>query len=116
MVSRTVCVVPGLQISAPVTALIGPGVPLELVPLMTNPSTSKVVAPVLRLTLACPFRTVQAVAPARMPATGLSTPGVVITPTILFQRTTESSLSKPKAAAAHTNAHANRQDEAAQPV
>src|SRR5262249_48360741 len=91
VVSRTdTVVVPALQISVPVIALTGPGVPLELLPLSTSPSTSKYALPLERLTLACPLRTDQGPAPARIPATGLSTPGAVITPTMLFQRTTRS--------------------------
>jgi hypothetical protein len=79
--------VPALQTKVPVTAVTGPGVPLELLPFRTNPSTSKDVFPLERLTRACPLRTDQGPAPAWMPATGLSTAGAVITPTMLFQRT-----------------------------
>src|SRR5437763_787810 len=89
LVSSTACAaVPALQTSVPVTALTGPGVPLELLPLSTRPSTSKKVVPSSRLTRACPLCTDHGPAPARMPATGLSTAGAVITPTMLFQRTT----------------------------
>jgi hypothetical protein len=68
---------------------------------MESLSTSKKEAPVARFTLACPLPTDQGVAPARMPATGLSTPGMVMTPTMLFQRTIESSLSNANTADAH---------------
>src|SRR5580692_1000486 len=79
--------VSALQTRVPVTAVTGPGVPLELLPLRTKPSTSKNVFPLDRFTRACPLRTDHGPAPAWMPATGLSTPGAVITPTMLFQRT-----------------------------
>src|ERR1700751_5557637 len=77
---------PGLQTKVPTTAVTGRGVPLELLPFSTRPSTSKKAAPVLKLTRARPLGTDQGPAPARIPLTGLSTPGTVITPTILFQR------------------------------
>src|SRR5258707_15631946 len=65
VVSSTDCVaVPALQIKVPVTAVTGPGVPLELLPLRTKPSTSKNVFPLDRFTRACPLRTDQGPAPA----------------------------------------------------
>src|SRR5438477_1520042 len=94
-------VVPPLQTKVPVTAVTGPGVPLELLPFRTSPSTSKNVSPFERFTLAWPLRTDQGPAPAWTPPTGLSTPGAVITPTMPFQRTTESSLSDASAEDAH---------------
>src|SRR5262245_18852883 len=80
---------PALQTRVPVTAVTGPGVPLNVVPLITSPSTSKKVAPVERLTLALPLRTLHGKVPLEIRGdTGLSTPSDVISPTMLFQRTT----------------------------
>src|SRR5262245_18151786 len=47
---------PALHTSVPLTAVTGPGVPLKAVPLITSPSTAKLVAPVVRLTAADPAR------------------------------------------------------------
>src|SRR5713101_1121919 len=101
-VSRTVTVVvPALHTSVPATAVTGPGVPLELLPLRTSPSKSKNVAPLARFTCARPLRTDHGPAPAWIPPTGLSTPGAVITPAMFFQRTIESSLSNANTEDAH---------------
>src|SRR5262245_1679322 len=87
-VSRVVsCAPPALHTSVPVTAVTGPGVPLKAVPLITSPSTAKLVAPVVRLTLADPPRADQANVPLLMSATGLATFTAVITPTIVCQLT-----------------------------
>src|SRR6266446_10013814 len=79
--------VPASQTNVPVTAVIGPGVPLKVVPLITSPSTSKDVCPVDRSTRAWPLPADQGNVPAEMLPTGLSTFRAVITPTIWFQRT-----------------------------
>src|SRR5215468_60377 len=80
---------PALQTMVPVIAVTGPGVPLNIVPLITRPSTSKKVAPVERLTLALPLRTLHAKVPLSIcDETGLSTPCDVITPTMLLHRAT----------------------------
>src|ERR1700749_2734927 len=91
---------PELHTSVPLTAVIAPGVPLEFVPLRTSPSTSKDVYPFSRFTRARPLCTVQGPAPAWIVPTGLSTPGALMTPTILFQLTVGFSFSKPNAVAA----------------
>src|SRR5271165_1095709 len=101
VVSRMVADAPGLQTKVPLTAVTGPGVPVELPPLRTKPSTSKKVKPLERFTRAWPLRTDQGPAPAWMLPTGLSTPGAVMTPTMLFQRTSDPSLSRAKTEAAH---------------
>jgi len=84
--------VPGLHTNVPITCWTGPLVPVALPPFNTSPSTKNDATPVSRSTLALPEVTVQARVPAEIPATGLSTPGAVITPTMLFQRTVESPL------------------------
>src|SRR5262249_19460385 len=76
-----------LHTSVPVTAVIGPGVPLNIVPSITSPSTSNDAAPVERFTRALPPRAVQGNVPALIFPTGLSTFTAVITPAILLQRT-----------------------------
>src|SRR4030095_4351904 len=96
-VSRTACAgVAELHTRHPVTAVIGPGVPLTGFPTITRPSTSKEAAPVARFTRARPSRADQGTVPLEMFPTGLLRPslasvvassGAVITPTILFQRT-----------------------------
>src|SRR5262245_55333591 len=87
--------------NVPVTALTGPGVPLELVELMVSPSTSKKVAPFDRCTRSAADPDI----PSSRASTGACDGGInareVTTPAMLFQRTTESSSSNANAAEAH---------------
>ena len=99
-VSRTVGdAEPGLQTRVPVMEVTRPGVPLEVPPFNTRPSTVKKVLPVVRFTYTWPLWTDQGPAPEWMAPTWLSTPGAVITPTMLFHRTMESSRSNANAVA-----------------
>jgi hypothetical protein len=81
--------------------LIGRAVPVVFPPTNTNPLTLNSTRPVLRSTRADPVRVVHGSVPlwiwlttllcvSVMTATGLSTPGAVITPTMSVQLTTES--------------------------
>src|SRR5262249_24179334 len=80
--------VPGLHTRVPSTCVMGPGVPLNGAPLMTNCWILNEAAPVDRFTRALPLRTVQAKVPLWMFALiGLSTFWDVITPAKLCQRT-----------------------------
>src|SRR5262245_40752601 len=80
---------PALHTNVPITCVIGPGVPLNTVPLITSPWTWKNAAPLLRSTAAWPPLVVQANVPLSMSATGLSTFCAVMTPTMERQLATE---------------------------
>jgi hypothetical protein len=81
---------PGLQTRVPVTAVIGPAVPLNIDPLITSPSTSKEAVPLPRSTVALPARAVHGNVPLLIWLTGLSTFTALITPAMPFQVTTRS--------------------------
>jgi hypothetical protein len=79
---------------------MGPAVPLAFPPTNTRPRTLNSTAPVARLTLAAPSRVTQGRVPllislttflsaSVITATGLSTPGAVMTPAMFLQLTTE---------------------------
>jgi hypothetical protein len=88
-VSTTVGELPlALQTSAPTTFVTGPGVPLALPPLMTNPSTWNATAPVLSSTKAKPPVVVHGDFPLSIPPTIFETNGAVITPLMALQNTT----------------------------
>src|SRR5262245_54072255 len=81
---------PGLHTKLPITSVIGPGVPANIVPLITSPSIWKNAAPLLRSTAASPSLVVQANVPLSMSATGLTTSCAVMTPTMDGQCTPDS--------------------------
>ena len=66
---------PALHANVPVTALAGPGVPMELVELMVSPSTSKKVAPFDRFTRSAADPDIPSSRASTGACDGASTPG-----------------------------------------